>query len=65
MEMNMGQRKLKKKMGRPPMPKGIRRGEAVIVRLTMAEKRAVIADALRLGLSLGQVLMQPYRKAKP
>ena len=49
-------------MGRPPKPLHERRVEQVCIRMTQAERRQLDAEADRLGISLGELLMRPWRK---
>ena len=51
----------KKKMGRPPKPRAEKYSRIVCLKMTQAEYRALRAEAERLGISLGALLMRPWR----
>ena len=48
--------------GRPPKPPEQRRGRKVMVYLTDAEYRRLEGEAAKLGRSLSDLLMRPWRK---
>lgn len=43
-------------IGRPPIPKSKRRSTILLVRVTKAERSAILTDAKRAGLSLSEYL---------
>ena len=49
------------KMGRPPLPPGKRRGLHITVRLTEAEREKLDSEAARLGISISELVMRPWR----
>ena len=51
----------KKKMGRPPKPPAERCSERVTIRMTKAERKALEREAKRLGVSLADLLLRPWR----
>jgi len=51
-------------MGRPPKPPGEKFSEIISLKLTRAEKRRLVAEAKRLGISVSALLMRPWRKEK-
>lgn len=50
-------------MGRPPKPEAERHGRLVCVRVTAAELAALRAAAKERGLSLTDLILEPWRKA--
>ena len=54
----------RKKMGRPPKPPERRRREFIGVHCTSAERRRLEHEAKRLGLSISELLMLPWRQGK-
>ena len=57
-------KKRRKKMGRPPLPPGKARSKVIHLRVTPAEHKAVLADAKRRGLSVRELLMHSWHRAK-
>ena len=51
-------------MGRPPKPPHEKRGQVLCIRVTAQERRHLDRDAKKLGLSLGELLMRPWREEK-
>jgi len=56
--------KQKTKMGRPPLPAEEKLGEQLNVRATRAERALLEAEAKRLGISVSELLMRPWRKKR-
>ena len=54
--------KKKARMGRPPTPAKKKRRRFLSLRVTDAELKAVQAEAERQGVSVGELLMKPWRK---
>ena len=54
----------RKKMGRPALPADVARHDRVTIRITRGERQRLDAEAKRLGVSLADVLMQPWRNPK-
>ena len=54
----------KPKMGRPPLPRGMQRTEQLNVRATRAERRMLEAEAKRRGITVSDLLMEPWRGQK-
>ena len=54
----------KKKLGRPLKPLDERLTEQLNVRVTKTERAEMEAEAKRLGTSISQLLMRPWRKGK-
>ena len=54
--------KKRKRMGRPPLPKGKARTLHVTVRLNAEELRRLKATAKRRGVSVSELLMESWRK---
>ncbi len=52
------------KMGRPPLKPEDRRSVKISIRITPGEVARLDAEARRLGLPVGEVLMLPWRKGK-
>jgi predicted HicB family RNase H-like nuclease len=52
------------KRGPAPWPADKKRGERIEVRVTPKEKRAIVAEARRRGISVGELLVSPWRKGK-
>jgi hypothetical protein len=52
------------RMGRPPKPPAERYSEQANIRMTRAERARLDAEASRLGLTLSQLLMRPWRDPK-
>jgi len=53
--------KRKKKLGRPPLPRGVKYSRRINARLTEAEYSLLKAEGKRLKMSLSKVLMRPWR----
>ena len=51
-------------MGRPPKPPAEKYSEQVNVRMKRAERARLDAEAKRLGVSLSELLMRPWRKGE-
>ena len=49
-------RKKKKRMGRPPLPKGIKKGNLIAIKLDNSELEALDKKAKKLGLSRSEVV---------
>jgi len=49
-------------MGRPPKPPGEKFSEMLSFKLTKAEKKRLLTEAKRLGISVSALLMRPWRK---
>ena len=62
--MDMAKRKSKSKMGRPPIPPAERRVVRVTVHMQQRELRLLTEQAKRRGVSLSELLMQPWRGEK-
>ena len=60
----MAKMKRKSKMGRPAKPAAQRRSRFLSIRLTRQERAQVEAAAKKQGLSMGDLLMSPWRKDK-
>ena len=58
----MGMGKTKSKMGRPPIPKELRKSKVLRIRITEAELRELYHEAKRQGVSVSNLLMSPWRK---
>ena len=52
----------RKRMGRPPLPKGTARELHVTVRLNAQELRRLKDEAKRRGVSVSELLMKPWRE---
>lgn len=61
---SMNKKKGKTKMGRPPKPPNEKRGDVLSVRVTADERKRLEKDAARIGTSLGELLMRPWREKK-
>lgn len=57
-------RKKRKKMGRPPLPKGTARNTSVTIRLSEQERKIFESEAKRQALSLSELIMLPWREDK-
>jgi len=55
--------KMKKKMGRPPIPARKRRRIGLTVCVNEAEERMLEAEAARCGATVSELLMRPWRPA--
>jgi predicted HicB family RNase H-like nuclease len=53
-----------KRTGRRPKAPGEKQSECIMVRVTMAEHKELLAAARQLGVSLSALLMRPWRKGK-
>jgi len=51
-------------MGRPPKPVNERKGTVLRVRVTPLELKRIEQEAKRLGVTLSEVLMRPWRKGE-
>ena len=58
----MSKKKTRKRMGRPPLPPGTAKTVFVTVRLSEKERKLLKAVAKRTGVSVSQLLMQPWRE---
>jgi hypothetical protein len=52
------------KMGRPPLPLALKRTEILSLKVTAVEKARLEQEAVRLGISVGALLMRPWRKGQ-
>ena len=62
--MGMRPRNTKKRMGRPPKPPDEKRSAQMCVRMTQAERKRLDAEAKRLGITVSDLLMRPWREGK-
>ena len=51
-------------MGRPPKPPDEKRSAQMCVRMTQAERKRLDAEAKRLGITVSDLLMRPWREGK-
>lgn len=56
---------MKKRMGRPPKPKAMKKGKRLELRLTDAEHRKLAAKAKAAGLSVSEFLRQCGKDLTP
>ena len=61
---HMAKKKRKRKVGRPPKSPTDRLACLVNVRVTKAERARFESEAKKLGVSLSELLMKPWRKRK-
>lgn len=55
-------KKTSKRMGRPPKPAKQRLSAQWCVRMTQAERKMLEAEAERLGITVSDLLMRPWRE---
>lgn len=56
--------KPKARLGRPPLPPGTQKAIRLSVRVTPAEATKLQSEAKRLGITVSQLLMRPWRKGQ-
>ena len=62
--MNTKKQSKPTKMGRPLLPAGMQRTEQLNVRATKAERTMLEAEAKKHGMTISDLLMQPWRENK-